>query len=290
MSAEQLIALEAVLSDLSALYVVARRFAALRARAETELLPGISALGSKLRHLLRVAQLTDEAIAAVSREVLATAAHWHQQLDGVRASPAYQEALAALAQDDQARLATLVPAVFAGLSVLHPAPAVYFPVSPARARRRAGASPFLSPRECADMLERLLAHGLVPEAGGAEWWERELPAVTGAATPAALETPIAVRLAADDARLAVFGSRDEPALYVFTRGVRAPLSLVLASTATDEWWEAYEESYTTFRDALHRELGARGTPVTIWPAAPDEAPDAAPEPARPPRSTRRPQN
>jgi len=264
MSAEQLIALEAALSDLSALYVAARTFTALRERAETELLPAISALGSRLRGLVRAARLTDEVVDGVSREILGTAAHWHRQLEGVRRSGPYQQALAALADDDQTRLSRLIPEVLAGLSVVRPPPSLYFPVSPASARRRPGVSPFSNARECADTLGELVANGLIPEAGGSEWWDRELPAIVGADTPATLETPIALHLTAGDVRVAVFCTAEDPSLHVYTPRLRAPLSVILASAATDEWWEAYEDSYSTFRDALRRELEARGHRLSTW--------------------------
>src|SRR5437867_762363 len=61
-SAEQIIALEAALSDLSDLYAIARGFTMLQPRAEAELLPQISALGTRLRSLVRTRQLDDAAI------------------------------------------------------------------------------------------------------------------------------------------------------------------------------------------------------------------------------------
>ena len=275
MSAEQLMALEAALGDLSTLYVAARQFTAIRERAETELLVGINMLASKLRRLLRAAELTDDAIALVSREILATAAHWHLQLEGVHTSATYQRTLAALAADDQTQLAALVPDIFAGLSVVHPSPSLYFPVSPASARRRGtspggtgstGTRPFLSPRECAEKIQQLVVQGILPETGGSEWWERELAAIVGTDTPAALETPLALRLDAATVRVAVFGSPEEPSLRVFTPCLRAPFSIVVARSAPDEWWAAYEESYAAFRDALQRELATRGHRVSIWEA------------------------
>src|SRR5262249_17441222 len=100
--------------------------------------------------------------------------------------------------------------------------------------------------------------GIEPENAEGEWWERELPSLSCAENPEALDTPIALRLAAADVTVAVFGASEEPSCRVFTPRLRARFSVVLAAEATDEWWEAYEDSYTAFRDALQQELGKRG--------------------------------
>jgi hypothetical protein len=263
MPAEQIIALEAALADLSEVYSIARGFAALQARAESELLPQLTALGAGLRRLVRAGRLDDAAIGATATEMLASAAHWRSALDEVRASAVYQHAVRAVAGDRQAALADVIPRVFAHLRVLQPPPDLYFPVSPSAARRRPGANPFLSPAVCADKLLQLLAGGIPCEPATEHWWERELPSITGADTPAALESPIAVRLAAVDVRVAVFAETEAATVRVFTPRLHAPLSIVLARDATDEWWEAYQDSYRAFRDALRQELAARGQIAAI---------------------------
>ncbi len=257
-SAEQLIAIEAALGELSTLYAVARGFTALQARAESELFPSISALGRRLRGLLRTAQLTPEQIDAAAREMVALGSQWRVELEQVRAAAVYQQARAALAADRQAEIADLIPQIVAGVRRLHPAPPLYFPVSPSAGRRRPGASPFLSATECADRILRLLEEGITPEGGGTEWWECDLPFLSAADTPTALDTPVTLRLASPDSTLAVFAEADEPLVRIFTPRLRAPMSIVLAREATDEWWEAYEDSYHSFRDALREELAARG--------------------------------
>lgn len=258
MSAEQLIALEAALTELSTLYSVARGFAALRQRAEEDLLPRLLELGSRLRRLLRAAQLSEGEIERAAEEIITLGSLWHSELDQLRTSPVYQEARAAWAADRQGDLARLVPRIFAGLVIVRPAPSLFFPVSPSTGRRRPGSSPFLSAAECADRIEQLLSAGIEPEDLGAEWWERDLPYVTCADDPAALDTPIALRLAAPDVRVTVFGSADEPMFRIFTPRLRAAMSVALAAEVTDEWWQAYDESYESFRQALKSELATRG--------------------------------
>jgi hypothetical protein len=62
--------------------------------------------------------------------------------------------------------------------------------------------------------------------------------------------------------LALFALVDEPTYRLFTPGLQAPLNVVLAADATDEWWQAYDESYAAFREALCRELATRGLEVS----------------------------
>jgi hypothetical protein len=95
-SAEQVIALQAALTDLSDLYSIARSFAALQARAEGDLLPRIHTLGARLRRLVRAGQLSDAAINQTATEVLGLAAHWRSELDGLRCSLEYQRAVRAV--------------------------------------------------------------------------------------------------------------------------------------------------------------------------------------------------
>jgi hypothetical protein len=262
-SAEQIIALEAALTDLSDLYSVARGFTALQARAEAELLPQIHALGTRLRSLVRRRQLSEAAIGRTATEILALAALWRSELDGVRGSPVYQQAVRAVAGGRQAELADVVPQVLARLRVVQPTPTLYFPVSPSTSRRRPGASPFLSPAACGDTILQLLAGGIRPDPGATDWWERELPSIMCADTPAGLDVPIGLRLAAAAVRVTVFAETDAPTLRVFTGHLHAPMSVVLARDATDEWWEAYQDSYRVFREALAQALAAHGQTVTI---------------------------
>jgi hypothetical protein len=261
-SAEQLIALEAAIAELGTLYAAARSFTALQPRAEAELLPRLLSLGRQLRSLVRTVQLTEQEIERAAQEIRSIRSAWQLELERLRASPEYQRALAALAAGRQDELAQLIPHVFAGLSALRPAPDLYFPVSPSTGRRRPGFSPFLNAGECADKILCTLREGIEPSEGTGEWWETDFPAIPCAANPAALESPIALRLAAVDVEVAVFAVLDDPGLKIFTPRLRAPMSIALGSEATDEWWEAYEDSYATFREALDRELAARGHVVS----------------------------
>jgi hypothetical protein len=262
MHAEQLIALEGALAELGTLYTVARTFAALQERAEATLLPRIVALGSKLRSLVRAGHLSEDALGAAAQEIVAVASEWRSELEQVHSSAVYQQALRAFAEDCQRELAQLIPRIFAGVRLISSAPALYFPISPSSGRCQPGSSPFLSPSKCADKIAAALSEGLGPEEGGTEWWERELPFIGCADTAATLETPIALRLAEADVRVSAFASSDDAGYRIYTARLRVPMSIVLAAEATDEWWQAYEESYRAFRDALRRELQSRGYEVT----------------------------
>jgi hypothetical protein len=262
-SAEQLIALEAALTELSALYTAARTFAALRDRAEAVLLPQLLDLGSKLRRRIRTAQLSQEDVDRAAQEILSLRAAWRAELDAVRASPVYRAAQAALAADRQEDLARLLPQTLAAVEVVPPARTLFLPVSPSSGRRRPGVSPFLSAGQCADHIAEMLAGGVVPEETGSEWWERDWPCIVCADDPEVLETPIALRLQGADCETAVFATNDQPTFRIFTRRLRAPMTVVLASQATDEWWQAYEDSYQAFRDALQGALAGRGVQVGV---------------------------
>src|SRR5262249_34199048 len=250
MAAEQVIALEAALAELGTLYTVSRGFTALQARAESELLLRTTTLARSLRSLLRTGHLTDHVIDETAREIFALRAEWQRGLEELRASPVYQQALTALAADEQTTLARLVPRIFADFHLATSVPDLFFGVSASSGRRRPGSSPFLSAPQCANTIVQTLEEGLAPEETGTQRWYRELACLSCADTPAALDTPISLRLAAADVRVAVFREADEASFRIFTPRLHAPFSIVLATEAVDEWWDAYEGSYRAFRDAL----------------------------------------
>ena len=251
------------MADLARLYNVASGYAPLRARATAELLPRLNVLAARLRALVRRAQLSEDAIHRVAVEILALGSEWRSELENLRTSAAYQEALAAVLDDRQEALTHLIPQVVADAQPVYPAPSLYFPVAPAAERRRPGSSPFLSAAECAERIRGLITDGIVPVANGNDWWDRELVAIPCTRECEALEAPIALRVDAAVVRVAVFTAEDDAALRVYTTRLRAPMSVTLAADATDEWWDAYDESYRSFRDALRRELAARGQAVVI---------------------------
>lgn len=260
-AAEQLIALEAAVGEIGGLYTAARNFAALHERAEHELLPQVVALGSRLRSLVRRAQLTDAEIDAAAITIMAVGSEWREALVRVHASELYQQTLAAFAADRQDELAQLIPQVFAGVTLRRPPPSLCLSFSPSAGRRRPGTSPFLSASACADKLTHLLDDGIAPDTTGAEWWERELPMIECADSPGGLDTPIWIRIAAAEVRVAVFAVETDLGCGVFTPRLRAPMSIGIAADATDEWWQAYEDSYHSFRGELLRELTGRGIRV-----------------------------
>jgi len=263
MSVEQLIALEAAVAELGTLYVVARSFTALRERAEAELLPQVLHLGQRLRALVRHGGPTPADIDAASREILSQRAQWRAALDGVRSAPVYESALRAFAADDQTILAEVIPKIFTDLALREMRSPLYFSFSATSGRRRPGHSPFLSAGECADRLLATQRDGMVPEAGDGEWWERDLPSLECTDAPGGLESPIGFRLDGATAGVAVFGAPGEPLYRIYTPRLSGPFTVILAADATDEWWEAYDESYHTFRDALVEALATRGVAAEV---------------------------
>lgn len=259
--AEQMIALEAAITELSTLYAAARTFAPLRAQAESELLPQLLGLGRTLRHRLRAAELSQADVDAAARQILDLRETWRARLEQVRVSAVYQDAQRALANDRQSDLKRLVPLIFAGMAAVRPVPTLFFPVSPSSGQRRPGSSPFLSATECARRIAQTREAGIAAEESDGEWWDRDWPCIVCADDPGALDTPIALRVENTDVGAAVFAVSDDPMLRLFTLRLRAPMSVVLAADASDEWWQAYEDSYQAFRAALQSALAQVGITV-----------------------------
>lgn len=290
MEAERLIALEAALADVSGLYAVARRYVALRERAESELLPMLTNLGAELRSLRRRQQLDDEAAMQVVTRILGEAARWHEALAALHGSATYQEALAAWRSSDQSVLQHTIPLVLAGYRLVPTPPALAFPLSVTRRARRSGGSPFLGLAAYAEQIEDIITNGLCREDAGGAWWDSELQPLICAAAAADLGSSLALRKQRspsaehlpipslesmrpmqttntfkdphDDA-LAVFAADDDSTLRVFVQKLCGPFTIVVAAQPEDEWWEAYESSYPEFCVNLKRTLEAHGHVVEL---------------------------
>lgn len=258
MSAEQVIALEAAMAELGALYTTARSLTALAADAERQLLPRMEALGAQLRRWVRGHSLDGTAIDTASLEVLALRSDWQARFASVRTSDDYCAAYTALAEDDQAAMARLIPRIFAGLRPIAPAPALYVPVSVSTGRRRPGTSPFLSAAEAAERVARVLHEGIEVRGEGGGEWEDDFPSLACTEDPATLDTPVAVQVGAPAAGAAVFAVGGAAMYRIFSARRLSGVAAWLATEAPDAWWEAYEVSYAVFRDALREALAARG--------------------------------
>ena len=233
--------------------------------AETELLPTLADLGTRLRRLRRQHALDETAIGEVATKILAESLRWQEALEGVRESPTYRSAVHAREQNDQHALEHLIPSILAGYRIIRPAPTLYFAFSASTGTRKPGTRPFLTTSECADRIATRMVTGIGPDEDASTWWESDLRSITCAADPATLDSPIALRKDADLITLAAFGTDADPTLHVFADRVDEPFAIALASTTDDEWWEAYE-SYAVFRDGLREELGQRGYRVEIFEA------------------------
>ena len=249
------------MAELGTLYAVAKSFASLRQAAEEEFLPRLLQFGTRLRRLLRQARLSAAEVERAATEVVELRSHWRAALEQVRASPSYQAALRAWTADDQDRLAEEIPRVFKHMCLLHPVTSLFFPVSPSSGRRRPGASPFLSAGAAAERISHVLANGIEPDSDGADWWDQELQYISATDEPNGLDTPIALQVTPADCHVAVFGGGDDAGLRIFTPCLQTRLTVVLAPEAGDEWWQAYDESYTAFRQRLCAELERRGIRV-----------------------------
>ncbi|HVM94937.1 MAG TPA: hypothetical protein VMT89_01055 [Candidatus Acidoferrales bacterium] len=260
MPAEQLIALEAAVADIGSLYAVARNFVALQQRAEAELLPQLASLSSRLRRLVRRAELNDDELDDTARQIVAFGSAWRTALAEVRASAVYQQALAAYDADRQDDLRVLIPQIYAGLRAESP-PRFCLPFSPITSRQRPGQSPFLSAEGCAAAISSVLETGMSVVGGGDEWWESELASVDGSDACKELETPIWLEIHGGEVPSAIFRVEAVGKLRAFTPCFRAPMRVGVSPEATDEWWQAYDQSYADFRIDLLQELRRRQVPL-----------------------------
>lgn len=263
MEAEHLIAFEAALAELSGLYLVAKDFRPLRARAESELLAAMAELGSRLRGFVRRGSLDDGVVDAAARDIAALRQEWRAALEDLRAGDVYQSCLSAYGAREHARLVTLIPLLFAECEHTPVPPPLSYPLSPSSGRRRPGNSPFLTPDACATRIAQLRDDGIVAEGSGTEWWETELVPLTLACDAAAFDTPVALRFEPGQMRAAVFQMGGGEIFRVYAPRLCAPFEVVLQHEVDDEWWQAFAGSYATWRDALAVELRAREIPVSV---------------------------
>lgn len=250
------------MAELGTLYVAARSFTPLAGAAETELLPRITALGSRIRRWVRDGALDGTKVDAASLEVLSLRAEWNARLEAMRVSVDYAAARAAVAADRQRELAVAIPRVLTGLRPAMPPPPLFVPVSIASGRRQPGTSPFLAPDAAAERISYLLRDGISASAEPAAAQAADLPSVTCADDPAALDTPVAVRVDCAALRAMVFAVGESSTYRIFTSRPLTAGQVWLASGAADAWWEVYEMPYESFRDALRKELAARGIVVS----------------------------
>ena len=255
---QELIGFEAALGELGALYVAAQGFALLRPEAEAELLPRTEEIGARLRAHLRRSGLDPTTVDSAARDIAALRDRWQKKLADLRASATYQQALAAWKAGDPHKLVDLLPQVIADLAPVMAPPPLFFGVSAAPGRRRPGTSPFLTPAACAQKIAAYRDTGVTTDARGSDWWDTELSYLDLVDDPEALESPIALRFDAAQLGAPVFAAASDPGFRVYSPVLRAPFSVVLQEEADDEWWQAYDESFAEFREALATELRALG--------------------------------
>jgi len=258
---ERLIAFEAAMQELAKLQTAAVRYRGLRPAAEG-LLGELLDLGRSLRQSARRGVFSEDAVDQSARQVRGLRDRWLASLEELRASDLYREALSAYAADDQTRLAGLLPQLFADLEPARIAPSL-FQALPLTGRHRGG-SPVRPPEEVAEAVALVRSDGLRPSAHGRDWWDRDLPAIVLADDLAAVDAPAALALAGLPPSVALLRAADS--LLVFTPRLAADVSVVLAETSDDSWYEASEGSFEEYRDRLAAELRRRGVAVAVRPA------------------------
>jgi len=261
-SAQELIALETAMRDLARLYESALVFAALRPRAEAELLPRMNDLGSFIRGRLRAQSFDARVLQSTAEELHRLSDMWQKAIDAMRDTPEFRDAVAAFDRDDQTRLRSLLPQVFAGLvSRDFDPPTLYYALSLAAPRRRPGARPFVNAADAAARIARCQT-GIEPDAGDA-WWETALRHVTLAEDCELLDAPVALAFDLRSTNYALLSAAGEPTLRIYTPSLRAPFRVVIDREPHDDWWEAATEPYAVFRDELCALLGQHGIAATV---------------------------
>jgi hypothetical protein len=256
--AEHLVALEAALAELGALYTAARGFVVLEERAENELLPRLTSLSARLRALHRGGGIGPREIDDASREILDVRATWQAALEEIRESALFKDACRAFEHDHQDTLGQLIPKIFAGVKQTAAPDRARFGVSAEIRRRGPGLSPFLTAEACAEKLVKTVREGVVPMVHATDWWLTALPSIAFVAEAADLDTPFAVSLPGSAITAAVFESDVEVGYRIFMPRQRGDFVVEIAGAVDDEWWQAFEQPFEEFRAELQKLLAARG--------------------------------
>jgi hypothetical protein len=261
--AEQLIALEAAFAELANLYVVAKRYRPLRARADAELLPRTSTMAANLRSLIRHRTLDDAAIDTAARDISGLRQDWRGTLEALHRGPIYQSCLTAWHGRDRAQLITLLPRLFVDCEHVPSPPVLHYPISPSSGRRRPGHSPFVSPATCAEQIATLRHEGIEAETGGTDWWDTELASITFSSDAEALDAPTALQFDGAEIGDPVFRTGEPDTFRVYAPRLVAPFRVVLQADVDDEWWQAFSGSYADWRDALASALRTAAIGVAV---------------------------
>lgn len=258
---ERLIAFEAAIEELGKMQAVAVRYRDLRPDAEA-LLGELMDLGRSLRQAARRGPFTEDSVEHSAHHVRRLRDEWTRRLADLRSSALYQGALAAYAAGDQTCLAEVLPRLFADLEPQQISPPLFQPL-PLTGRSRGG-RPIRPVEEVAEAVESLRREGLRPPTHGRNWWDTDLPALTLASDLSTVDAPAVLSL--DRLPPSVSFLREADSILVFTQRLEAEVSVVLAETSDDTWYEASEGSFAEYRDALAQALRKRDVAVELRPA------------------------
>ena len=257
MQTDYVIALDNAQAHLGDLYILARRFAALRDAADAELLPAITEIGMRLRRWRRQDELSQDRIAATAAEMHALQDRWQQRIAALRATPLFSAAHAAFEANDQAELGKLLPRIVAALSVVPPPPRLHFGIRVSAPRRGPGAPPFIDSAACVDRIIERLGSGLRPAADDALGF----PHLPTTDDPGNLDSPVSLVLTESDSMPTVFRNDDDMQLLVHTPHLAAAFVPALCRSFDDPWWQTNDETYPEFRERVAAGLRSRGHEV-----------------------------
>lgn len=257
MQTDYIMALDTAQAQLGDLFVLARRFRALRAEADAVFLPAVTRVGLRLRRLRRQDSLPDEAVADVAAEMHALRDAWQERIAALQATGLYSEARAACDANDQAALARLLPQVLAALETVPPPPVLHFAIRVSAVRRGPGSPPFIDSGTCIERIVERMAAGFRPAGDDATGF----PAISTSDDPDALDSPVSLAVTAAAMPATVFRSLDDEQLVLFTPHLAAAFVPALCHTTDDGWWLTNEESWAEFRDRVASGLAARGVAV-----------------------------
>lgn len=254
MQTDYIMALDTAQALLGDLFVLARRFVALRADAEAVLLPAVTRVGLRLRRLRREGSFPEQGVADAAAEMHALREEWLARIEALKATALYGEARAAYDANDQAAVARLLPRVLAALEAVPPPPFLHFGIRVSAVRRGPGSPPFIASGACVERIVERMAAGFRPTGDD----ETGFAAIATSDDPDALDSPVSLALAAADVPAAVFRSADDDQLRLFTPHLAAAFVPAVCQATDDGWWLTNEESWAEFRDRVTAGLAARG--------------------------------
>ncbi len=243
-----------LLRDVASSAEDARRYRALATRIAEPALDRALAIGSVIRRELRTGPSPRPAVAAALSELQELLDACRSAIAEVRSSRDYVEAASGFARGDTERVASLAPAIFAGVVPAEGCATVFWPVPIAA---RIPGSHFVPAEKCAAHILALSNEGIPaalppPDLGADDL----IGAVPLSEEHDGADSPIALAFNADELPAPVCRLQDTPTLLFYAPRLRCEFAIHAAGTVSDEWWAVRPDAYRRYLDELRHALGA----------------------------------